>query len=206
MRKARLVIIFLFFMVFSAGKFSAAENPGFVLKEYYLGSKDAPVVMEEFASLTCTHCADFTINTFPELDKKYIQTGKLRYIYRHFPLDGVSLKAAALAQCMPDDRYYPFLEVLSKNQKQWAFSGNYEQALLQYAKLGGLAEEKAKECIKDSKAFDALVEARTEAQNKHDIDATPTFIFNNGRERITGAVDLEKFSAVIDKLLAEKKR
>ena len=76
---------------------------------------------------------------------------------------------------------------------------------MQYAKLGGLAEEKAKACLQDPKKLDDLVAARTAAQQKYDIDATPTFIFNDGKEKLVGAQKLEEFTAVIDRLLEAKK-
>jgi len=202
MKKLFCAVIAALCVLFS-GFSHAAKQPN--LKEIYLGNKDAPVTMQEFASLTCSHCADFTVNVLPELKKKYIDTGKMRYIYRDFPIDGIALKAAALAHCMPDEQYYAFLDVLSKNQQQWAFGSSPERTLLQYAKTGGLAEEKAASCIKDPDKLDALVALRTEAQNKYDIDSTPTFIFNEGKEKIKGAMKVEDFSKVIDKLLEQKK-
>jgi protein-disulfide isomerase len=176
-----------------------------VLKELFLGKPDAPVTLQEFASLTCSHCAEFTVDILPELEKKYIETGKLRYIYRDFPIDGVALKASALAHCMPAEQYYAFINVLSKNQQQWAMGKEPEKTLVQFAKLGGLAEDKAKACLKDSNMLDALVAARNEAQDKYDVNSTPTFIFNEGQDKIVGARKLEEYTVVIDRLLAAKK-
>ncbi len=173
-----------------------------VLKERALGKKDAPVTIQEFASLTCSHCADFTTKILPELEKKYIATGKVRYVFHDFPLDGIALKASALAHCMPDEQYHAFLNVLYKNLDQWAFGKSPEQTITQYAKLGGLSEDKAKACLQDTKMLDALVTARTEAQEKYDIKSTPTFILNEGQEKIVGTRKLEDFSAAIDRLLA----
>src|SRR5262249_31135009 len=76
--------------------------------ERILGKADAPVTVEEFVSLTCSHCADFYTNILPELEKNYVETGKVKFILRDFPLDGLALKAAALARCMPEEQYYPF--------------------------------------------------------------------------------------------------
>ena len=175
------------------------------IPERVLGKKDAPVTIQEFASLTCSHCAEFTVTILPELEKRYVDTGKVRFIFRDFPLDGIALKASAVAHCMPAEQFYPFVNVLYKNLEQWAFSKNPEQVLMQYAKLGGLAEEKAKACLQDPKKLDELVAARTAAQQKYDIDATPTFIFNDGKEKLVGAQKLEEFTAVIDRLLEAKK-
>src|SRR4051812_12613573 len=84
--------------------------------ERILGNPKAPVTVEEFVSLTCPHCAEFYISVLPQLEKNYIDTGKVRFILRDFPLDGIGLRAAVLARCMPEDEYYPFIDVLYKNQ------------------------------------------------------------------------------------------
>ncbi|MDD5585744.1 MAG: DsbA family protein [Alphaproteobacteria bacterium] len=175
------------------------------LPDHVLGKKDAPVTIQEFASLTCSHCAEFTVDILPQIEKRYVETGKVKFIFHDFPLDGVALKAAAVARCMPAEQYYPFINVLFKNLQQWTLSKDPEKTIVQYAKLGGLPEEKALACIKDSKMLDALVAERTEAQRKYSIDATPTFVFNDGKEKLVGARKLEEFTAVIDRLLAEKK-
>jgi len=201
-RLARIAF-FAAVLTFAGGaKLYAEESP---LQEHALGKKDAPVVMEEYASLTCSHCADFTAKTLPELEKKYIEVGKLRYVFHPFPTDGVALKASVLAKCMPTEQYYPFISVLFKNLREWALSKSPEATIIQYAKLGGLPEEKAKACLEDTKIMDALVEERTRAERKYDIDSTPTFIFNRGEEKIVGAMKLDQYVEVIERLLKEKK-
>lgn len=182
-----------------------AEN-SVIIPERILGKADAPVTVEEYASLTCSHCAEFTDKTLPELEKKYVATGKVRFILRDFPLDGTALKAAALARCMPAEQYYPFVKTLYKNQGSWAFGGlpEAEKILTQYAKLGGLPEAKAKACLQDTKLQDALVAARIEASQKTGVEATPTFIINNGAETVKGAKPVAEFAAAFDRLLAPK--
>lgn len=203
MKKHVLAAMALVLLMLSGSLSARAETSE--LQERSLGKKDAPVTVMEFASLTCTHCAEFTTQVLPELDKRYIATGKVRFVFHDFPLDGIALKASALAHCMPAEQFYPFINVLYKNLEQWAFSKTPEQTITQYAKLGGLSEDKAKACLQDTKILDALVAARTEAQDKYDINSTPTFIFNDGKEKLVGARKLEEFTAVIDKLLAAKK-
>jgi protein-disulfide isomerase len=181
----------------SSALYAAAEAQ----TERALGKKDAPVLMEEYASLTCPHCADFTADVLPQIEKRYIETGKVRYVFHSFPIDGVALKASVLARCMPADQYYPFINVLYKNLKQWALSPSPEQTLIQYAKLGGLPDDKAKACLDDTKMLDTIVEEREEAQKKYDINSTPTFIFNGGKEKLVGALKLDDYTAVIERLL-----
>jgi protein-disulfide isomerase len=180
-----------------------AANP--ILPDRILGKADAPVTVEEFISLTCPHCAEFYNDVLPELEKRYVDSGKVRFILRDFPLDGPALKAATIARCMPEDEFYPFISVLYKSQQAWALAPNPEQIMMQYAKLGGLSEEKAKACLQDTKLQDAIVAERTDASQKLEIKATPTFLIN-GKEKIEGGRSANDFAAIFDRLLADKKQ
>ncbi len=196
-----LLAVFGLFAVCASPSQAHSAQP----KQIYLGKEDAPVTLQEFASFTCSHCGAFKTNIFPEIEKKYIETGKLRYIFRDFPIDGIALKASALTHCMPDDQYYPLVKVLFKNMDQWAFGKTPEQTIIQYAKLGGLSEDKANACLKDTNLFDAIVAGRALGQEKYNITSTPTFIFNDGQEKIVGALKLEDYEAVIERLLDKAK-
>lgn len=211
------LILMLFVAVFSGSsealsdksKAPAKEVPvaaGQEVPERILGKADAPVTIEEYASLTCPHCADFYTQTLPELEKRYVDTGKLKLIFRDFPLDGTGLKAAALARCMPKEQYYPFITTLYKNLMAWAMSPNPEEVLTQYAKLGGLPADKAKACLSDGSMFDAIIAVRTQATETYGINATPVFILNKGAEKIEGAKSLDDFTAAIERVLASKKK
>ena len=175
------------------------------LADRVLGKADAPVTVEEYISFTCPHCADFYLNTLPVLKKDYVETGKVRFILRDFPLDSASLKAAALARCMPPDEFYPFVTILYQNQKQWALAPDPSSVFVQYAKLGGLGEDKAKACLSDNTMLDGVIAERTTATQKYNIQSTPTFILNGGADRIDGARPPTEFAAAFDKLLAGKK-
>jgi len=199
-----LLAVTVFFILLGAGSLPARAS-GNVLAERSKGKPDAPIVVKEYSSLTCSHCGDFFIKTLPELEKKYVETGKVRFVFLDFPLNGIDLKASAVAHCMPKDQYFPFVSTLYKNIEQWALAENPEQTLIQFAKLGGLDEEKAKACIKNTKMLDTFVAQRSEASQKYDIKATPTFVINDGKEKLEGARELKDFTAVFDKLLAEKK-
>jgi len=201
-KKAALLAVLGLLLVFALPVMAAQ---GTAVPERVLGKERAPVVMEEFVSLTCPHCADFFLHTMPELEKRYVETGKMRIILRDYPLDGVSLKAAALARCMPADEYYPFIRILYENQRAWATASNPDKTLIQYARLGGLDEERAKFCLNDPAMQGAIVASLNEAQQKYDVKSTPTFVFNNGTEKMEGAGKLENFTAVLDRLLAHSR-
>jgi len=176
------------------------------MADHVLGKVDAPVKVDEFVSLTCSHCAEFYTTVLPILEKKYVDTGKVKFVMHDFPLDGISLKSAAVARCMPDDEYFPFVKTLYSNQLTWAFSGGDPEAnMIRYATLGGLTAEKAKACANDTKMQDAIIAARESAAAKYHVDATPTFVLNDGAQVIQGAQAADVFSAAFDHLLAAKK-
>lgn len=185
--------------------FSTSAQSAESLSVRAIGKADAPVTITEYSSLTCSHCAEFFLKVFPELQKRYIDTGKVRFIYRDFPIDGLSLKASALTHCMPEAQFFPFVKLLYSHASAWMRSPKPEAVITQYAQLGGLSAERAKTCLEDSKAFDTLIASRTEATEKYAIQATPTFIFNDGVEKIVGAQTIDAFATVIEKLLAKKK-
>lgn len=102
---------------------AALLTPG-SLPDKILGSADAPVTVVEYASMTCGHCANFHMNTYPHLKKEYIDTGKVRFIFREFPLDPVALAAFMLARCMPEDKYFDTVDTLFEKQRTWAFTND----------------------------------------------------------------------------------
>ncbi len=194
----------LFFVIlFSFAPFGSAA--GSALPDRVKGSPSAPITLIEYSSFTCSHCAGFFKTVLPEIEKRYIDTGKVRFIYRDLPTDGAALKAAALARCMPENQFFSFVSILYKNQFSWLRSMKRDEALQQYAQMAGLPPEKAKTCAEDPKLLDALIAMRTEAVEKYGIQATPTFIINNGEDKILGAQDFEVFAAAFDKILAKKK-
>jgi protein-disulfide isomerase len=167
-----------------------------------LGNADAKVEIIEYASLTCSHCAQFHAGALPQLKERYIDTGKAKLIFRNFPLDGLSLKAAALAQCMPEQSYFAFLNILFTNQAQWANAAEPEKVLTQYAKLGGLSEANATACMNDTKIMDDLSNVRLDAEKAFGVNGTPTFIVG-GKKQFTGARAIEEFAKIIDPLLGD---
>jgi len=200
----RFLVLSGVMMVFSVSAAQAGAAPA--LADHAKGDPKAPITVVEYSSMTCSHCADFYNNVLPELEKRYISTGKVRLIYRDFPVDGIALKGAALAECMPDDKFFPFISVIYHNRNAWLGSPKPETVLQQYAMLAGLSAEKSKACLEDTAMFDKLVAARTEAMSKYNIEGTPTFIINDSADHIMGSQHLEVFEAAFDKILAQKKQ
>ena len=173
-------------------------DPG-KMKDMVYGKADAPVTIVEYASLTCSHCADFAINTLPTIKEKYIDTGKAKLIFREFPFDPRATAAFMLARCAPEDRYFPMVEVFFKQQQQWAGAADGEAALLQIAKLAGFTQESFKACLTNQQVLDDVRATMERGSKEFGVNATPTFFING--QKYAGALSVDEMSAIIDKLL-----
>lgn len=187
-------------LTFAAPAYAEVPSLDKVMADRVLGDPKAPVTMIEYASFTCSHCADFATRVLPEIEKQAVATGKLKIIYRDFPLDGAALRAAALARCLPESQYYPFVKMLFARQANWAFSEDPTKALAQMAALAGLSPATANACMTDMKILDALTNARTKANELYKIQATPTFIFNNNAAQVAGTKPLAEYMDIINRL------
>lgn len=176
--------------------YETASLPSDPLGVRTLGDPNAPIKIEEFASLTCGHCAHFHRSTFPELKKKYIDTGKVFFTFTDFPLNAPALDATMLTRCMPPERYFTFLSFLFQTQDQWAFSQTYKESLRQNAKLAGMTDETFDSCMANTALKDGVVARMQENGRKHSISATPSFVIN-GKTVLTGALGIESFDKAI---------
>lgn len=168
------------------------------LPEKVLGEADAPVTIIEYASMTCGHCANFHNNTLPEIKANYIDTGKARLIVREFPFDPRAEAGFMLARCA-DDRYFPMVDVLFKQQQSWAGVENARAALLQIARLAGFSQESFEACLTDQKLLDDVRSVRARGASEFGVDATPTFFINGNK--YSGALTVAEMSAIIDSML-----
>lgn len=175
----------------------ALMEPG-PLPEMALGEEDAPVTIIEYASMTCSHCANFHTNTFPELEEKYIESGQVRFIMREFPFDPRAEAGFMLARCT-DDKYFPMVDVLFQRQQSWARAENGQQAMLQIARVGGFSQESFEACLTDQELLDDVRAVRTRAAEEFDVEATPTFFINGSK--YSGAMSIDQMSAIIDSML-----
>ncbi len=168
--------------------------------EIALGPPDAKVTVVEYASMTCSHCAHFSVDVWPAFKKKYIDTGKVHYIFREFPLDNLAAAAAMLARCTGGDKTMPFIEVLFEHQKEWAFGeGNPVPKLFEFAKQAGFTQESFDKCLTDQKLLDNITNGRTRAAEVFGVTATPTFYVNG--KKLDGAPTMEAFDKMITPIL-----
>ncbi|MGB8275316.1 MAG: DsbA family protein [Alphaproteobacteria bacterium] len=165
-----------------------------------LGSPDAKVTIVEYASLTCPHCAHFETETLPQLQKAYIDTGKVKLVYRDFPLDGLALKAAMVAHCAGSEKYFAFLNLLFENQDSWAHIEDPVAGLATIAKIGGMGEEQLRKCLNDEALSQRVAKSRFDAEKSLDITSTPTFFING--EKVPGALPFEQFEAILKPLVS----
>ena len=170
------------------------------LPDMALGDAKAPVTIFEFASMSCPHCAAFEQNVFPMLRSKYIDAGKVRYVFREFPLDIKAASAAVLARCIANgnvEKFYGVIDTMFKQQD--ALMEQTKETLLAIGKQGGLDDKGVDACVGDQSAMDKLSADETFASQKLKVDATPTF-FINGR-MTKGAISFEEFEAKLKPLL-----
>jgi len=171
------------------------------------GKSDAPVTIIEYASMTCPHCAAFAKDVVPQLTKDYIDTGKVKYVFREFPLDGAARMASAVARCFSGDQYFSFIDLLFANQMNWIkdFDGNQQitredivEGLAQMARQAGLPRERVATCADDEKNL-ALVDGNwQEGQTRYNVGSTPTFIING--TTYAGGMSYDQLKEIIDPL------
>lgn len=170
------------------------------LPDLTLGSADAKVTVVEYASMTCPHCAHFENDVFDNFKKKYIDTGKVRFVFREFPLDNLAAAVSMLARCAGGDKTFPLIQTFYAKQQDWAFAqGNPVPRLFDIAKQAGFTQESFDKCLTDQKLLDEVTAVRTRGNEKFGVNATPTFFING--KRMQDAPTIENFDKMLAPLL-----
>lgn len=179
-----------------------ALKPG-PLKEMALGDPNAPVKIIEYMSMTCPHCAHFHENTFEAIKTKYVDTGKVYFVLREFPFpqDTASLAAFMLARCTTEDKFFPFVSTLLKQQRTWAApaDGDVRGAMLQMSKLAGFTQETFDACLTNAQLAGDVSAVRDRGAQEFGVQSTPTFLING--KAYSGDMSVDSMSALIDSLL-----
>ncbi len=186
----------------------AASRPGDIntpspLGDIALGPVDAKVTIIEYASMTCPHCAAFTKETFPKLKATYIDTGKMRYVFREFPLDQVALLGAVLARCIAKGdppKFFGAIDVLFASQNDWVGNAPVEP-LKRITKQLGLNDQDFEACANNETTGKGIIATRDYAYDRLKVNATPTFFING--QVLQGDASLEEFAKIIDPILAQ---
>jgi len=166
-----------------------------------LGPANAPVTITEFASMTCPHCAAFNETVFPKIKSEYIDTGKIRYVFREFPLDIKAAAGSMLARCIAKDdagKYFAVIDMLFKQQNDWVLK-NTTETLIRIGKQAGLSQQVIEECLKDQALLDKIAADQKYASEVLKVDSTPTFFING--DKIKGETSFAEFDKRIKSLL-----
>jgi protein-disulfide isomerase len=171
------------------------------LPDMALGPANASVTITEYASMTCPHCAAFNEAVFPKIKSEYIDSGKVRYVFREFPLDIKAAAGSMLARCIAKDdsgKYFTVIDLLFKQQNDWVMK-NTTETLTRIGKQAGLSQQAVEDCLKDQALLDKIAADQKYASDVLKVDSTPTFFING--ERIRGETSFEEFDKRIKSLL-----
>ena len=181
-----------------SGPATFAADAAPVYKEFVQGNAKAKVTVIEYASLTCPHCAKFMVEEFPKLKKDFIDNGKIKFVYRDFPLDGLGMGAALIARCVPNERGHTMVEMMFQNQLEWVRSEKPLEVLRGYAQLAGLDSAGVDACLKNETMLKEIQEVQEKAVSLYKVQATPTFFV--GEAQVQGD-DYEELKKAIEKQL-----
>ncbi|MDQ8730737.1 DsbA family protein [Bradyrhizobium sp. LHD-71] len=168
------------------------------LGDMALGPANAPVTIIEYASMSCGHCAEFQKTVFPKIKAEYIDTNKIRYIFREFPLDIKAAAGSMLARCVGKDdpkKYFAVVDILFATQNDWVLKDTSEQ-LRRVAKQAGMNDETFNACLANQSMLDAMKKGQDQAFEKFKVDSTPTFFVNG--TKLKGGASFEDFKKLID--------
>ena len=174
------------------------------MRKQFMGSKNAPIKIKEYFSLTCGHCANFHVKTLPQLKERYIDTGKVQLEFIDYPLDRLAIIAATLARTLPtEDGYLEAISILLKKQKQWAYSKKPLDELRSIAKLFGVSSKQFDEILKNVPLIQEIINKMEKESKNFNIESTPTFIINNNH-KISGALSFKDFEKELLTLIKAK--
>ena len=171
------------------------------LPDMALGPANAPVTITEFASMTCPHCSAFNETVFPKIKSEYIDSGKIRYVFREFPLDIKAAAGAMLARCIAKDdsgKYFAVIDMLFRQQSDWAMKDT-TATLTRIGRQAGLSQQGVEDCLKDQALLDKIAADQKYAADVLRVDSTPTFFING--EKIKGETSFQEFDKRIKALL-----
>ena len=192
-----------FFIVFFILPISANTVLEVTEDDFVVGDKNAPVTIIEYASLSCSHCADFHNNTLNDLIKEYVDTGKARIVFRDFPFNYPALLGSMVLRCIPEDVRYDYMNALFQLQPKWVVHENAKstQELYKIMQSGGMTKEEFETCTNNVELENTILQALIAAQNEFNIQSTPSFLINGNL--VEGNKSIKEFRQIIDKILSE---
>ena len=197
------ILSIAFFIVFFILPISANTVLEVTEDDFVVGDKNAPVTIIEYASLSCSHCADFHNNTLDDLIKEYVDTGKARIVFRDFPFNYPALLGSMVLRCIPEDVRYDYMNALFQLQQKWVVRENAKstQELYKIMQSGGMTKEEFETCTNNVELENTILQALIAAQNEFNIQSTPSFLINGNL--VEGNKSIKEFRQIIDKILSE---
>jgi len=192
-------------LAFSASAQTAIPGPRAEGLDMVMGADNAPITMIEYASITCPHCAALQVNVMPRVKSEYVDTGKMKFIFRDFPLDRIALNAAMLARCAGPERFFTFIDVFFTQQPNWLRGNSPDQimgSLRRLARTGGMSEAAMDACLANPEMQDAILQQSMTGERVHKVEATPTLVINETVYR--GGQTFEELDKIL-KPLADKR-
>jgi len=172
----------------------AKLNEASPIGEMTMGPDNAKVTIIEYASASCPHCANFYKTTFQELKKQYIDTGKIRFVFREFPHNDAGLAAFMIARCAPKDKYFPLVDTYFETQDSWL--ENPAEGLFKIAQLAGFTKASFDACLKNEEIAKGIIAVRDKAESEFGVTGVPTFFING--KILNGEATFDQFKTIID--------
>ena len=203
--KIKIFLLLFHIVVFTSNISISNENSilNITDDDFVIGDNDAPITIIEYASMSCSHCASFHNNTLETLKKEYIDTGKVKFVFRDFPYNYPALLGTMVMRCLPDDIRYDYMNALYRLQKQWVQKENAESTkeLFKIMQSGGMNKEEFEACIYNVELENKIIEELMAVQKEFKIKSTPSFIINGNL--LEGNKSIKDFRQIIDKILSE---
>ena len=195
----------ILFILFGSISLKSEENSILKIKEndFYLGNKDAPITIIAYESMSCSHCADFHNNTLDKIKEEYIDTGKVKFVFRDFPFNYPALAGSMIMRCVPNEVRYQYMNALYKLQNNWIRREHKDtrNELYKIMQSGGMQQSEFDSCLSDINLENDILEGVMSAQKEFNIRSTPTFIVNG--VLYSGNKNIKEFRQIIDKILSQ---
>ena len=201
-----LQLLISFLLIFFHTSF-ALSNESSVLNltedDFIIGNNNAPITIIEYASMSCNHCANFHNNTLPDLKNEYIDTGKVKYVFRDFPYNYPALLGSMVMRCIPSEVRYDYMNALYKLQNRWVVSENAitRQELYKIMQTGGMTKENFDTCLSNVDLENKILQEVIAAQSEFNIRSTPSFLING--DLLEGDKSIKVFRQILDKILSD---
>jgi len=202
--KKLLILIWVIFLFTFTTNIGSTEKTVLELTEndFIIGNENAPITIIEYASMSCSHCAHFHNKTLNTIKSEYIDTGKVKYVFRDFPFNYPALLGSMVIRCVPEDFRYDYMNALYKLQKNWVSRENKvtTQELYKIMQGGGMTKEEFKDCTGNVELENQILEGVIAAQKEFNIKSTPSFLING--YLVEGNKSIKEFRQIIDKILS----